>query len=156
MTQRLYQGKWRTRVRHGMSVWLGEFIRFTVVGGISFVIDFGFLIVFQECVFESVCNGVLISTALSFVLSLTIHYFLAALWVFRGHDVSDAKSHAIAGSLFVITNVVGLGINELAMWVGVTLLAFHYILVKFVATAVVMVWNYGCQKLFIFKERTHE
>lgn len=133
-----------------------ELIRFCVVGGVSFVIDFGFLILFQEFVFKSVHNGILISAALSFTISLIIHYFLASMWVFRGHNVTDAKSHALAGSLFVVTNVIGLGVNELAMWVGVTLLAFHYVLVKLVATAVVMVWNYACQKLFIFKETAHE
>lgn len=129
-----------------------ELIRFAVVGGVSFVIDFGLLIVFQEFVFKNVANGVLISTALSFTISLIIHYFLASLWVFRGHRVDNTKAHAVAGSLFVVTNLVGLGINELAMWVGVSIMAIHYVVVKLFSTAVVMIWNYLCQKLFIFKK----
>lgn len=136
--------------------WLVELIRFCLVGGVSFVVDFGCLIAFQELVFKNMPNGVLISAALSFVISLVIHYFLASMWVFRGHGITNSKAHATAGLLFVITNVVGLGVNELAMWIGVTLLAFHYIFVKLVATAVVMAWNYTCQKFFIFKERSHE
>lgn len=128
-----------------------EIIRFAVVGGVSFVIDFGFLVLFQELVFKSIVNGVLISTALSFSISLIIHYFLASLWVFRGHRVDNAKAHAQAGTLFVATNVVGLGINALAMWVGVSLLAIHYVPVKLFSTVVVMVWNYSCQKFLIFK-----
>lgn len=128
-----------------------EAIRFSVVGGMSFVIDFGLLVVFQEVVFEDVANGVLISTALSFTISLIIHYFLASLWVFREHQVDNTRAHAIAGVLFVITNLVGLGINELAMWVGVAVLTIHYAIVKLVATAVVTAWNYLCQKLYIFK-----
>lgn len=132
------------------SIW--ELFRFAVVGGTSFVIDFGLLVVFQEFVFKDVANGVLISAALSFAISLVIHYSLASFWVFRGHRVDNSKAHAIAGSLFVITNVIGLGINELAMWVGVSMLAVHYVVVKLFATAVVMVWNYACQKLFIFKK----
>lgn len=132
--------------------WIRELVRFAVVGGVSFVIDFGFLIFFQELVFKSLAYGVFLSTALAFTISLTIHYFLATFWVFRGHDVASAKSHAVAGSLFVITNLVGFGINELSMYIGVTLLGVHYIIVKLVATAVAMVWNYGCQKLFIFKK----
>lgn len=140
------------RCVHRVAVALfGEMIRFCVVGGVSFVIDFGFLILFQEFVFKSVTNGVLISAALSFTISLVVHYFLASLWVFRGHKVDNAKAHAVAGSLFVATNLVGLGINELAMWVGVSMLAIHYVVVKLVATAVVMVWNFVCQKRFIFK-----
>lgn len=129
-----------------------ELMRFGVVGGVSFVIDFGFLILFQELVFKHVPNGVLISAALSFTISLIIHYFLASFWVFRNHDVDNAKSHALAGLLFVVTNVVGLGLNELAIWVGVSLFAYHYVVVKLLATGVVMMWNYTCQKVFIFKE----
>lgn len=132
---------------------VAELLRFAVVGGVSFVIDFGLLIVFQEFVFKNVANGVLISAALSFTISLIIHYFLASLWVFREHRVDNTRAHAIAGVLFVITNLVGLGINELAMWVGVAVLAIHYVIVKLVATAVVMVWNYLCQKLYIFKRK---
>ena len=129
-----------------------ELIRFAAVGAVSFVIDLGLLVVFQKFVFRNVVNGVLISAALSFTISLIIHYFLASLWVFRGHKVDKAKAHAVAGSLFVVTNLVGLGINELAMWLGVSIMAIHYIIVKLFATAIVMVWNYLCQKLFIFKK----
>lgn len=128
-----------------------ELIRFAAVGAVSFVIDLGLLVVFQKFVFRNVVNGVLISAALSFTISLIIHYFLASLWVFREHQVDNTRAHAIAGVLFVITNLVGLGINELAMWVGVAVLTIHYAIVKLVATAVVTAWNYLCQKLYIFK-----
>lgn len=127
-----------------------EMSRFVIVGGLSFVIDFGLLFVFQEVVFNSVYCGVLYSQALSFSISLLIHYFLATFWVFRGHSVRSAAAHARASSLFVVTNVVGLGLNELALFLGSTLFGFHYLFVKLVAAALVMIWNYLCQKLFIY------
>lgn len=133
-----------------------EMLRFLVVGGVSFLIDFGLLIAFQELVFKTTRNGVLISAAISFSVSLIVHYLLAVFWVFREHKVASSTEHAIASSLFIITNVIGLGINEVAMWVGVTLLTYHYILVKLVATFVVMFWNYACQKLFIFNKGCKE
>ncbi len=129
-----------------------EMLRFLLVGGVSFIVDFGFLIVFQEFVFKTMANGVLISAALSFLISLIVHYFLAVFWAFRNHRVATSTDHVIAGSLFILTNAVGLGINEFAMWIGVSLLAYHYILVKLLATVVVMFWNYTCQKRFIFKK----
>lgn len=127
-----------------------EMVRFVLVGGVSFVIDFGLLFVFQNFVFKTVYLGVLFSQALSFTISLIIHYFLATFWVFRRHQVKSAASHARASSLFVVTNVVGLGLNELALFIGSSLLGFHYLLVKLVAAALVMIWNYLCQKLFIY------
>lgn len=127
-----------------------EISRFLIVGVVSFIIDLGLLVVFQEFVFKAVKNGVLFSTALSFSISLIVHYFLAVFWVFRNHKVVSSVEHAVASSLFIATNVVGLGINELVMWVGVSILSYHYIFIKLVSTAVVMFWNYACQKLVIF------
>ena len=132
-----------------------ELIRFVFVGGLSFAIDFVLLILFQEYVFGTWPNGVLISAALAFAVSLVAHYFLAAFWVFRGHAVKGVRPHAVAGTLFVVTNLVGLGINELCLWIGVSILAAHYIVVKLVATGIVMIWNYAAQKGLIFKERRH-
>lgn len=128
-----------------------EMTRFVVVGGVSFIIDFALLYVFQEFVFKRVFCGVLLSQALSFTISLIIHYFLATFWVFRGHAVNNAASHARASSLFVVTNLIGLALNELALLIGSTLLGFHYMVVKLFAAALVMLWNYAAQKFFIYR-----
>lgn len=127
-----------------------EVTRFVVVGGASFVIDFGLLFVFQEFVFKAVAGGVLISQALSFSISLIVHYFLATFWVFRGHSVKSVSSHARASSLFVITNLMGLGINEIILFIGSTLFGFHYLVVKLFAAALVMIWNYVAQKFVVY------
>ncbi len=128
-----------------------EMTRFVVVGGASFVIDFGLLFVFQEFIFKAVACGVLISQALSFTISLIVHYFLATFWVFRGHSVKSASSHARASSLFVITNLIGLALNEVILFLGSTLLGFHYLIVKLFAAAFVMVWNYAAQKFLVYR-----
>lgn len=127
-----------------------EALRFGIVGGVSFIIDFGLLFVFQEFVFKALSFGVLISQALSFSISLAIHYFLATFWVFRGHKVSGLKAHARASSLFIVTNVLGLGINELALFIGSSLLGYHYLVVKLAAAVLVMAWNYSCQKFWVY------
>lgn len=132
-----------------------EILRFGLVGGVSFVVDFGFLMFFQEvCGWKSIHNGVLLSTALAYMLSLAAHYFMSVFWVFRGHAVKSGRDHAVAGSLFVVCYAIGFALTELGMWVGVTLLAFNYLLVKMVVTGIVMVWNYCGQKLFVFRNRT--
>lgn len=139
------------KTKTGICALFWEMMRFVVVGGASFVIDFGLLFVFQEFVFKAVYGGVLISQALSFTISLIVHYFLATFWVFRGHSVNSASSHARASSLFVITNLIGLGINEVILFLGSTLLGFHYLVVKLFAAALVMVWNYVAQKFFVYR-----
>lgn len=130
---------------------LGEVARFIVVGAISFIVDIGILITLQEIIFKTIAHGVLVAAAISFLVSLAIHYVLTALWVFRSHQIKTVKRHAKACAWFVVTNIVGLGINELVLFVGVSLMAIHYIPIKVFAAIVVMGWNFCCQKFFIFK-----
>ena len=132
-----------------------ELLRFIIVGGVSFAVDLGTLVVLQETIFKRVSGGLFVSTAIAFAVSLAIHYILTAFWVFKEHKVNTPQRHFFACSLFVITNVIGLGLNEFLLWIGVVQLGFHYVVVKVFAAGVVMVWNYICQRSFIFTRGVH-
>ena len=132
-----------------------EIFRFGFVGGVCFAVDFAALIFFQEmCGLKNTLggHGIVLSTTLAYAVSLSVHYFLAAFWVFRGHNVKTRKDHALAGSLFVLCYIVGFGLTVLGMWLGAKILGFDYRLVKVVVTALVMFWNYAGQKLFVFRK----
>lgn len=133
-----------------------ELLRFCIVGFVAFAIDMGVFLVLQECVgLKDRHFGVLLSTAVAFVVSLFAHYWMAVLWVFKNNAVNTGREHAKAGFWFVLTNVVGLLIAEFGMWLGAVVLVFNYIVVKLVVTGIVMCWNYCCQKFFVFYKRTH-
>lgn len=53
--------------------------------------------------------------------------------------------------VFIILSVIGLGINELIMWIAVDAFGIFYMLAKIGATAVVMVYNFITRKLFLEK-----
>jgi putative flippase GtrA len=55
--------------------------------------------------------------------------------------------------LFLIIGILGLGMSELGMFIGVSLLKIAYPIVKVIIAGVVMIWNYLARKFFIFNLR---
>ena len=51
----------------------------------------------------------------------------------------------------MILSVMGLGINQLTMYLMTTVASIYYMISKLIATAIVMVWNFVTRKLFIEK-----
>lgn len=120
-----------------------QILKFGVVGGLAFLIDYGVLFVLTEY-----CGiYYLISSIISFVVSLIFNYILSITWVFDVTKKQTAKEVII----FVVLSVIGLGINQVVMYVGSDLLSIHYMFTKLVATAIVMVWNFITRKIFIEK-----
>lgn len=121
---------------------INQILKFGVVGGIAFVIDYGILFLLAKVI----GLNELISAAISFVISLTFNYFASTKWVF------DAKKQTPKEVIiFVLLSVVGLGINELLIYLGTTKMHIDVMIVKLFATAVVMVYNFITRKLIIEK-----
>lgn len=111
-----------------------EIFRFGVAGGSGFVIDFAVLFILTE--FAGF--NYLVSSAISFILSVVVNYIMCVAWVFKDTRQMDAK----AILLFAGSSVVGLGINQFLMWFFVEKIALYYMLAKIFATIIVMIWNY--------------
>ena len=120
-----------------------QIIRFGIVGIIAFIIDYALLYILTEFM------GIhyLISSTISFIVSLIINYILSIYWVF---DVKR-KQTIKEVSIFVFLSIIGLGINQIIMYIGADLLSVHYMICKLVATFIVMVYNFITRKLFIEK-----
>lgn len=115
-----------------------QFVKFGFVGGICFLFDYGLLAMFRE-VFKM---PVLLASGLSFSLSTVLNYFLSMRYVFE----SRGKNKWLEFLLFASLSAVGLGINQLIMWIGTGVLSIHYLLVKLGATAVVLIYNFLTRK----------
>ncbi|MBP3853353.1 MAG: GtrA family protein [Erysipelotrichaceae bacterium] len=119
-----------------------QILRFGVVGGTAFLIDYAFLYIFTE--FFGM--HYLVSAVLSFSLSSIFNYIASVLWVFH---VDESKSKSKTFIIFIFFSIIGLCINELIMYIGVDVLSMHYMFVKIGATAIVMVFNFITRKLFL-------
>jgi putative flippase GtrA len=121
---------------------LQQIIRFGFVGGGAFVIDYGVMIFLTEVV------GIyyLMSSAISFTVSVIFNYIMSVKWVF---NVTEDRSQAQDFTIFIVLSVIGLGINQLIMWLAADKLQIYYMISKIGATAVVMVYNFVTRKIFL-------
>ena len=119
-----------------------KIMRFGVVGGLAFVIDYSTLIICHELFHIPV----LIATTIAFIVSVIFNYILSVKWVF---DVDKSKSEKRNFILFIVFSVIGLILTDVIMWIGVDLLLISYLIVKIVATAIVMVFNFVTRKMFL-------
>lgn len=123
------------------SLWQ-QITRFAVVGGSAFLIDYGIMILLTE-----LCGiNYLISSAISFTVSVIYNYLLSVHWVF---NVTEDRSQKQDFAVFIVLSVIGLGINQLIMWVCVDKLQIFYMISKIGATAIVMVYNFITRKIFL-------
>ena len=119
-----------------------QIFKFGFVGGLAFLIDYGVLIFCKE-----VLNlDVLVSAALGFCVSVLFNYIASVKWVF---DVNQENSKGKNFILFIVFSVIGLLLTELIMHIGTNILLFNYMIVKIIATAIVMVFNFVTRKMFL-------
>lgn len=121
---------------------ISQFMKFGIVGVIAFVIDYGLMVLLTE-VF-----GVpyLISTTVSFIISVIFNYFASMRFVFKRKDDMSRRREFI---IFVVLSVIGLVINDVFMWLMVDFLFIDYRISKIVVTFIVAVWNFVTRKIFL-------
>lgn len=121
---------------------LEQIVKFGIVGVIAFEIDFGVMAFLAEIIRLSP----VLSATVSFTLSVVFNYLASMRYVFsRRAGLSRRREFAV----FVALSALGLLINDALMWAGTAALALDYRLVKVVATAAVMVWNFATRKAFL-------
>jgi putative flippase GtrA len=119
-----------------------QIFKFGIVGGIAFVIDYVSLIVCKE-VFHL---NTLLAAAIAFTISVIYNYIASVKWVF---DVNKEKNEKANFVIFIVLSIVGLIITEIIMWFGTDVMKISYLIIKIVATAIVMVFNFITRKMFL-------
>jgi putative flippase GtrA len=123
---------------------LVQLFRYTFVGGVAFVCDFGGLYALTE--FAGL--HYLVSASLSFLLGLSVNYALSVLWVFSRRSL---RSRWAEFGIFAAVGVVGLALNALFMWLFTDVAGVHYLLSKIGSTFLVFIWNFFARKLSLFR-----
>jgi putative flippase GtrA len=133
-----------------------EFFRYLLVGGSAFLVDFGTLVLCKEVLLPEFPLKLYVATAIGFIAGLIFNYILSITFVFEVAKNSRVGRSFLDFVVFTIIGMIGLGLTELGMALGVDWLKINYMLVKIIVTAIVLLWNYLGRKLFIFKQPQKE
>ncbi len=140
-------------------------MKFGLVGVFCFFVDY-FLYLGANVLF--VKTGVaaafpsyyLISAFIGFTVSVVVNYILSFKFVFVRRDDMSRKKEFI---IFLVLSIIGLGLNEVCLFVGVDLIYMNWkwlqgimsesfaknLFFKFGATGIVMVYNFITRKIFL-------
>lgn len=120
-----------------------QLLRYTLVGGGAFVVDFAALIALTELLDVYY----LVSAAIAFIFGLITNYVLSIRWVFYKRSLESAW---VEFGIFALIGVIGLGLNQLFMWTFTEYAHFHYIESKIASTVFVYLWNFFARRQALF------
>lgn len=141
-----------------MSKLFAQIFKFTIVGGISFVVDF--------VVYGMLCNVLyvhyIIAGIIGFLVSVVVNYLLSMKFVFVSkEDMRKDKEFII----FVVLSLIGMLLNSILLFICIDLIYMNWtwlmqildregmnLFAKIIATGIVMVYNFVTRKIFLEKK----
>ena len=124
-------------------------MRYAVVGGISAIVDFVIFLVFAKLLeFNYLWVG-----AAGFVISTAVNYGLSIRHVFTSG--TRFRREAEIALVFAVS-AVGLGLNQMVLYLGIGKLGTEMLLTKIFATGSVFLWNYTMRNHFVFRQPAGE
>lgn len=123
---------------------IAQFMKFGIVGVTAFLIDYGLMVALTE--FFGV--PYLISNTISFTVSVVFNYVASMRYVFERRDDMSRRREFI---IFVVLSIIGLILNDLFMWLFVSVWFIDYRIAKIIVTVLVAIWNFVTRKIFLEK-----
>lgn len=119
-----------------------KFIKFGIVGVSGTAVDFGVTYSLKEW---AKLNKYF-ANSIGFMVAVTTNYIFNRIFTF--HSEGDITSQYLK---FVIIGLVGMGLNNLLIYVMDKKFGISFYVAKIIATLIVMLWNFGGSYLFAFK-----
>lgn len=119
-----------------------QFIKFALVGFASLAVEYALL----AYLLQAMSMDYLMATTISFAVSIVVNYFLSMKYVF---ERKDAMSRRREFTIFAVLAAVGLGLNDLYMFIGVGLLNVGTMVMKPISTFFVTWYNFFSRRRFL-------
>lgn len=119
-----------------------QFCRFSLVGVVSFLVDYALLFTFTE----TFHMHYLLSSMLSFSAATVFNYIYSTKYVFDCNVKHRKKGRF---GIFLLLSGCGLLLNSIIMKMLVEHLELYYMLAKICAALLVSFWNFISRKVFL-------
>ncbi len=119
-----------------------QIFKFGIVGVIATIIDWAVFYLANDILHIHYA----ISAILSFTISVIYNYIASVRWVFDVNKKKDPKRNFI---LFIVFSIIGLILTLIIMSIGVDIFHINAMLMKIIATVIVMVFNFITRKIFL-------
>ena len=126
-----------------MDTILLKLFKFCLVGFSWTIIDFSLTGLLKE----KLHINKYVANSCGFVTAASSNYFLNRIWTFGS---SNERVHQEYLSFFLIS-LIGLGLNNLMLWVFHNKFVWNFYLSKFCAILVVTIWNFIMNYFFTFR-----
>lgn len=141
-----------------------EIIKFGFVGALATLVDYLVMGLFEYIVTPSSFDNffdvftnkdiatwiVVVGTTLGFISGLLVNYFCSILFVYNEKGNSKSTKGFL---MFLLLSAIGLGLTNLGMYIGYTVIGFNQWIVRIIMTILVMIYNYVSKRLIIFKDK---
>jgi putative flippase GtrA len=111
---------------------------------VAFALDFGLLVLLTEVVHLHY----LVSNIIAFMTGTSLLYVLSVFWVFSRRVIQNKH---LEYWLFILIGVVGVGFNELFMWLFTEKVHIYYLYSKIIAGSIVFFWNFLSRRFILFR-----
>ena len=127
-----------------------EVLLYLFFGGLTTVISIGS---YSYCdVALHMHMNELIANVISWIFAVTFAYVTNKIWVFQSQTTCFRDLCMEIGKFFG-GRLATLGVEELILFVFISLMHWNSILVKLIAQVVIVILNYIISKIFVFKEK---
>jgi len=123
---------------------IGQFLKFGVVGLLGTVIDFFFTWLCKE----KLKWNKFLANSVGFMLAATSNYILNRIWTFESDNPEVGREYFS----FFIVSVIGLGLNNLILYLLHEKGKMNFYLAKAFAIALVTLWNFVANYFFTFHQ----
>ena len=123
--------------------WKIQLFRYVIVGGFSFLIDYGLLYFLTEY-----ANFYyILSASISFIVGLIVNYILSTKWIFRK---SRLKNTVLESIIYGIIGILGLILNNILLYIFTDFFQIYYMISKLITAVLVMGWNFVGRRIILF------